>query len=173
MGTFVQRGIRVTAIAAAIGFGVSCTLDSEDDPAPDEIAYTTSSCPASYMRPSPLAKQCCYDNINYDTMFERGADHALVVRDGNPWGWKCKSSSGGACAGSACYFGPCGFAKPRINVQPPQIPYVHTVLGACASTWYTNPPPPEFPNVTGTCPFTSCKDGVPGTVGPDVGYWEY
>lgn len=174
MGIFARRSLSVIAVAASIGIGVSCTVDSGDEtPPPEEIAYTTMTCPAIDMRPTPVAIQCCFDDITNDTWFERGSDHSLIVRDGNALNWKCKGRNGEACSGSACYYGPCGFAHAVITPSRGAYPYIHTASGACANTWFPAPQPHVFGDVTGTCPYKSCKDGFPGTVGPDVGYWEY
>ena len=35
------------------------------------------------------------------------------------------------------------------------------------------PHTPYFSDVVGTCPYSSCSGGIPGTDGSDVGYWEY
>jgi hypothetical protein len=71
-------------------------------------------CPTGYILTSPEANQCCYDGTQ--TLFVRSSDNTVITRAQSPNNLGCEPASGsGSCAGSACYYGPAGFATAVIS----------------------------------------------------------
>jgi len=143
--------------------------------ASDEVGYQTLSCPPSYMRPTPIAGQCCWTDATSGTTHEKQSTHTIYTRAGNSHGWVCKTSTGGSCTGTGCFYGPCGFAAAVAHTNGTLLPHVLTfgANGNCGYSWYTTPPAPEFADVTGTCPYSTCENSRPKSGGPGSGYWDY
>ena len=154
-----------------------------------DVAYSTQTCPASYLNTTPVAQQCCfeYDDAPDWTVFSRSADNAIIERQKNPVndgsGWPgssaCRASDGvSPCDGNACYFGPNGFA--RASVYLPYQPYpivfkeINAVTGVafCGLGFALEPlPKPSFRDVTGTFPTGA---GCPTGSGSSGEYeWDY
>jgi len=167
---------RIALLAVAL---CSCTIDPVGD-APDEVGYTTMSCPASYLNTTPVAGQCCFQTQNYNdgspggaTVFIRPSDNALIIRYRNPWGTGCKAQDGQSpCSGRSCYYGPNGFSAALI------FPGTSTMVVTTSNGYYG----PQcsvidthsqtghyFSDVTGTFP---TGQGCPGGDSGDS-YWDY
>jgi len=167
--------VRLAAVSAELEreAGISVVVPVAND---DETAYGTSSgtCPASYMRTTPLAKSCCFDpssSVGGNTFHIDQATNRVVTRAHNPYGTKCKASNGtGTCSGTGCFYGPCGFANPvfftgtgtpRVFMEPN--PSTGWTGGSnCKWGFNTyNPAPIQLVgDVTGTCAATTCPGGI-------------
>jgi hypothetical protein len=133
----------------------------------DEVEYA-GSCSAASVLVTPLAKQCCYG-----IQFKNGSNKTIfILPDGrvahrvhnDAGGGGCKASDGvSSCSGTACAFGPLGFAPPtRVSAPDPSLPYakISTLwrsiekdtyqIHVCNVSWYATPQTSSLPNVTGT-----------------------
>jgi hypothetical protein len=147
-----------------------------------EIAFTPANCPTGQILTSPEAYQCCYDGTQtLFTMTAAGAyppswpgynAQTLVKRTLNPHGTGCKASDGvSGCNGSACYYGPLGYAK-AVQTVPGNFPnYYWNVLndGACFADFVTSSWNPAFTNEYGSA---ATNQGCPGSSSGD-GLWDY
>jgi hypothetical protein len=96
---------------------VAATLDREakiqflvPEPTATDVAYTAgTACIASKLYSSPTAYQCCVGQFLPEYAFVNANTIVLRVA-GEP----CLGSGGGSCSGSACAFGPLGFAAPTL-----------------------------------------------------------
>jgi len=181
-GTFegADTFVHLHAVAAELVREAGISMPVEE--APDETAYATFAvtCPASYMKTTPLAKSCCYDPASSagGSTFHISPTNLIYTRARNPHGTGCKASDGtSSCVGDACFFGPCGFASPfQINgTGTPKVykdpnPISGWPGGSTCTARYTsyNPGPMQIVgDVTGTCATTLC-----GTTGNGA-VWAY
>jgi hypothetical protein len=194
----IEQFLQIEKIVALLDREASITVIAPVQ-APDEIANSAGSANPDFLNVSPVAKQACSYNfwsgclnglcrMFYYTMHVNAANK-VVYRVSGSYG-SCKSSSGGTCAGTACYYGPNGFniwtlysgtGYPKVYIDP-QRP------NDCSYKFYSTPQTPVFPDVVGTQPngrgcclngsgpcgpgliaCTSCGGG--GSAGQ--GYWDY
>lgn len=144
---------------------------------PTERAYYMS-CPPSHLNTTPVAQQCCESYSSYDannTIFVAGSgiNEGKVIQRFGPMP-ACTSTTGGACSGADCAYGPNGFSKPII--QTPTTPYPIVLIWDDGETnqycdWSASPVPEPalFGDVTGTFPTgQGCPGGNSGRT-----LWDY
>ena len=174
--TRTQEFVSIPAIASTLAEDAHLIVAQPAALAGEE-PFTTQTCPVNYMLTSPTAFQCCYGNYSggTQTRFVKAISggYQVVQRKRNPYGTGCKASDGlGACSGTACFYGPLGFARATFENPPTGTYWPKTVdsSGSCYHFWYnTVVPPPVFSNVNGT---GSTSQGCPG--GNDNGQaWIY
>ena len=133
--------------------------------APMERAYSTQSCPSSYMLQTPTAAQCCFYSMysTSGTMFVTPAgDVSNRVGPATP----CTAFGGGSCSGADCYYGPQGFARAQFSNNG-QYPSIYSdAFGGCGAD---NQHSSEFGDVYGDSPN---NQGCPGG-GTGAGQWDY
>jgi hypothetical protein len=129
----------------------------------EEVAFDMSA-PASYLNQKPPGLQACYTgeipigigggSIRFTKLVDNTTPPKVVERLRSYNGMaKCASSSGGSCSGTSCYFGPNYHASPRqITGTSPNVYPLITNNGICGVQWYSSPPTPVWPTVTGTFP---------------------
>jgi len=193
----IEQFLQIEKIVALLDREASITVIAPVQ-APDEIANAAGSANPAWLNVTPLAKQACgYDQWSgclsglcmmfYYTMHVNAANKVVFRKKG--YG-ACKSSSGGTCAGTACYYGPNGFNIWTIY-SGSGYPKIYIDSGTptmCSYRFYSTPQTPAFADVVGTFPngrgcclngsgpcgpgliaCTSCGGG--GSAGQ--GYWDY
>jgi hypothetical protein len=157
------------------------------------------SCTPDLLMTSPTATQCCYyqeSPYNPETLFVNAASpHVAINREQNPSGYGCQAEdSFSTCSGSACYFGPFGFAAAQMSdfTQAPYAPGYSWPLvsndynGGCFAAEEMTQLPESYSDVTGTNPrgYSCCDDGTGpcadqaacdacGGGNSGFGYWDY
>ena len=139
-----------------------------------EIGYSTYSCGPSNMRTTPGANGCCQWNSgsNYYTMHVPSNNLANAsFRVFNADIGECRTSTGDLCSGTGCTYGPCGAKNP--SVYSPGA-YAKVISNGTSCSWYaaTGPGQSTYGNVSGTCGYTNCDNGVPTTGGSGTGWYE-
>ena len=143
---------------------------TEAPPAAGEVAERPlweGNCNTGSLNTTPTAKECCisiYGPAGQDdviwTSFQRALDGAGILRYQNVCAIynrcssnACKASDGvTSCSGSACYYGPSGFARPSVFTGTNNHTNLYTYADGqvvCFPT-YSTPKSPAFPNMTGT-----------------------
>jgi hypothetical protein len=155
-------------------------------PAQTEPAYAAS-CAAYAMRTTPIAEDCCMKTSSTrDTMHVNpAAQTRYVTRAGSTFSqnYVCRTATGSSnCSGTACVYGPCGYRAPALwsdgGLYP--LPYKDPEVGVdyCGAEFYsTNYNSPALPDITGTCAYNDCVNGVSIVAGGGgsgaAGYWDY
>lgn len=167
----VEAFLRLPEVAASLAREVGLTYAPVGAPATEQ-PLSTFTCNGGDLRPSPAAWHCCEDSRT--TMFIRGDGTGRLADRGFKNGWRCKTSTGGTCSGTACIYGPCGGTTASINSPPPGTSFhIRDNAGWCfAATSGSDGP---YGNPGGTCGYTGCLNGTPvtGGAGSASGYWEY
>jgi len=138
-----------------------------------ELAYTNdaTSCPTRYMKDTPIAEDCCTswlpDRPYRDTYHVNPLhQHRYYHRSAGPAA--CRTNSGSSnCSGTDCQIGPCGFRAPVVHNTPTYNYYALIRIDSsnkCDVTWTATNQQSVFPDVTGTCTYNWCLNGVPAEV---------
>jgi hypothetical protein len=135
----------------------------------DEGAYYSQSCASGNLRPTPLAVDCCQWEVFFPGE-SAGTYHInpanprrIVRRQGNTFATHtCRTATGGSnCSGGACTYGPCGYAQPTFIDNGSNYPVLTHNGSTCQYSWSATQVDGALPNVTGTCPYNDCNNGVP------------
>ena len=128
-------------------------------------------CAANQVNTSPVAQQCCYTPPQWtqnEGYYQGWTFHVLNATFSPPgqsamFRWKsdwgaCKSSTGGTCGGSACYYGPNGYGR-ALNLDGTQVGLekIRTIDtrptgGGAGCQFFHDTDPVEFPNLSGSFP---------------------
>jgi hypothetical protein len=141
----LQRLLAVAEVAATLEHDVNIVVPAAS--VTTELAYTTTSCNPAHLLTTPIAAQCCYEysQNKYTLQFFNETAHTRIRRERSPDGAGCRGPNGETnCSGTACYYGPNGFAV-TLNTSIPTVNhFMGTDLGVnqpsgnwCYAYYYT------------------------------------
>ena len=173
----IEHLLKVEKISTALLREASIVV-SLAQPTAEDPFNNGGSCNPDLMNTSPVAKQCCsYWGWSGNCLtgecvmvtFTRHVNASNQVVERNKRYGNCKSSTGGSCSGSACYFGPNGFSRPNL-VSGSGYPKIWVDASQdCVYQFYGSPQTPVFGDVTGTYPTgRGCCVNGSGPCGPGL-----
>ena len=178
-GAGYRSFFRLTAVEAALRAANIAVERSTST----ERAFDTDACDPSQLLNTMAVAQCCSTTLSSgatSTWFKPtsgGNANKAIRRDYSPYG-PCKSSTGGSCSGSACYYGPNGYSVPQVW-ESSQSWNINVYTYSWTENWEvfyetycganTEGGDVQFPTVTGSLQPQNC----PGGNANDGSAWAY